>query len=417
MSARGAGAAWCCTEPVNSLAALGVILLLALLAGHVVKFLRVPEVTGYILAGVLLGPTGANLITHEALGSLEVFSEVALGLILFAIGSVFELERFRRIGRRVALLTGIESLLAAVFVAGGALLAGQSLVVALLLGVIAMETAAASTLMVMRECNAEGPLTETLSGLIALNNIFCLTGFLALSAGLDLHRSVSADGLGWDALYRSIYPLLWQLSGSVALGFLLGLLLAAWGARVTEQGEMLILLVGALLLAVGMAQLLELSPLLATLAVGASMVNLSSESRRLFEALGHTDPPLYAIFFVIAGADLNVGLLPSLGALGAVYVLGRASGKLLGAVVAARRTAPEPTVRRYLGYAMLSQAGLAVGLLLAVNRRFPDVAPVVTTVVLAGVTIFELIGPLGARFAIVRAGESRPQTPVTGLLD
>jgi Kef-type K+ transport system membrane component KefB len=401
---------------VNGLAALGTILLVALLAGHVVKFLRIPEVTGYILAGVLLGPTGAHLITHEILDSLEVFSEVALGLILFAIGSVFELGRFRRIGRQVAILTATESLLAAVLVGGGALAVGQPLVIALLLGIIAMETAAASTLMVMRECNSDGPLTETLSGLIALNNIFCLTGFLALAAALDLHRQVGAQGLGWEVIYRSIYPLVWQLTGSIALGFLLGLLIAMWGTRVTEQGEMLILLIGGLLLAVGASQLLELSPLLATLAVGATMVNLSPESRRVFDALGQTDPPLYAIFFVIAGADLNLGLLPSLGALGAVYVLGRAGGKLLGAVVASRRTSQAPVVRRYLGYAMLSQAGLAVGLLLTVNRRFPDIAPVVTTVVLAGVTIFELIGPLGARYALVRANETRPQPPVTGLM-
>jgi Kef-type K+ transport system membrane component KefB len=316
----------------------------------------------------------------------------------------------------VAILTATESLLAAVFVACGALMVGQPLPIALLLGVIAMETAAASTLMVMRECNADGPLTETLSGLIALNNIFCLTGFLALVAGLDLQRQLAEQGLQWEVIYRSLYPLVWQLTGSVALGFLLGLLIAAWGARVTEQGETLILLIGGLLLAVGASQLLELSPLLATLAVGATMVNLSSESRRVFDVLGQTDPPLYAIFFVIAGADLNLGLLPSLGALGAVYVVGRAGGKLVGAVVASRRTSQPPVVRRYLGYAMLSQAGLAVGLLLTVNRRFPDMAPVVTTVVLAGVTIFELIGPLGARYALVRAKETRPQPPVTGLM-
>jgi Kef-type K+ transport system membrane component KefB len=152
------------------------------------------------------------------------------------------------------------------------------------------------------------------------------------------------------------------------------------------------------------------------LAVGATMVNLSNESRRLFGALAQTDPPLYAIFFVIAGADLNLGLLPSIGVIGVVYVLGRVSGKLVGTIVAARRVRVEPTVQRYLGFAMLSQAGLAVGLLLTVNRRFPDLAPVITTVVLAAVTIFELVGPISARHALVRAGEARPQEDATGLL-
>jgi Kef-type K+ transport system membrane component KefB len=155
--------------------------------------------------------------------------------------------------------------------------------------------------------------------------------------------------------------------------------------------------------------MLDLSPLIATLAVGATMVNLSGESRRLFDALAKTDPPLYAIFFVIAGADLNLRLLPSLGVIGAIYVLGRGAGKLAGTALAARRIDTEPVVRRFLGYAMLSQAGLAVGLLLAVNRRFPDLAPVITTVVLAAVTIFELIGPVSARFALVKSGEARPE--------
>lgn len=402
---------------MNELAALGVILLVALLAGHVVKFLRVPEVTGYLLAGVLLGPAGAGLVSHEVLDSLEVFSEVALGLILFTMGSVFEASRFRRVGRSVALLTAAESLLTASLVTAGLLLAGQPLTVALLLGAIAVETAAASTLMVMRECNAEGPLTEALGGVVALNNIFCLTGFLVVAAGLDLTRQAAATGVSWLVLYRTLYPLLWQLAGSVALGFVVGLLLAAWASKVGEHGEMLILLVGAILLAVGAAQVLELSPLLATLAMGATMVNLSGESRRLFEALAQTDPPLYAIFFVIAGADLNLSLLPSLGVIGLVYVAGRTGGKLAGMFIGARRARLEPVVRRNLGLAALSQAGLAIGLLLTVNRRFPELAPVVTTVVLAAVTVFELIGPIGARYALTRAGEVRPHLPATGLLD
>jgi len=402
---------------MNELASLGVILLLALLAGHVVKFLRIPEVTGYLLAGVLLGPSGAGMVSHEVLVSLQVFSEVALGLILFSIGSVFEAMRFRRVGRGIVVLTGTESLLTAILVTAGLLVVGQPLTVALLLGAIAMGTGVASTLMVMRECNAAGPLTEALGGVIALNNIFCLTAFLTVAAGLDLAHHVAETGVGWTVIYRTIYPVVWQLLGSAALGFVVGVLLASWASKVAEHGEMLILLVGAILLAVGVAQVLELSPLIATLAVGATMVNLSRESRRLFEALAQTDPPLYAIFFVIAGADLNLSLLPSLGLIGLVYVAGRIAGKLLGTIVGARRAGLEPVVRRNLGLATLSQAGLAIGLLLTVDRRFPELAPVVTTVVLAAVTVFELVGPLAARFALTRAGEARPQPPPTGLVD
>jgi len=137
------------------------------------------------------------------------------------------------------------------------------------------------------------------------------------------------------------------------------------------------------------------------------MANLSPESRRLYQALSRSDPPFYAVFFVIAGADLNLGLLTTVGPLGAVYVICRAAGKFLGARIGTRGAGVPAQVQRLLGFALLSQAGLAVGLTLAVSRRFPDLAPQVVTIVLAAVIIHEIIGPLGARFAVLRSGEAR----------
>jgi Kef-type K+ transport system membrane component KefB len=401
---------------MNELASLGVILFFALLAGHLVKYLRIPEVTGYILAGVAVGPSFLGWITHENLVSLEVFSEVALGLILFSIGSVFELSRFRVIGRRAGLVTTAESLLAGVLVAAGMLFAGQPWTVSLLLGAISMETAAASTLMVIRECNAAGDLTETLTGVIALNNICCLVFFSLGATVIDLSSTTGSQANIGRAVFESIFPLVWQLIGSVALGFLIGVLLSVWASHVKEQGETLILMAGSVLLCVGFAQWLDLSPLIASLAVGATMVNLSGRSRRLFNALSRTDPPLYAIFFVIAGADLNLDLLTKLGVLGAVYVGGRTIGKFMGTRIAARRAGLSPEVQRLLGFAMFSQAGLAIGLVLVTNERFPDIGPIVTTVVRASVAGFELVGPLAARFALIQSGESRPESPEPAVL-
>ena len=390
---------------MNELSSVGLILLIALFAGHLVKFVRVPEVTGYILAGVMVGPSGFGWITHDNLASIDVFSEVALGLILFSIGGFFEVSRVRESGSRVARITLVESTLAAVLVGGGMLVAGQPWPVAALLGAIAMETAAASTLMVMRECNSEGPLTDTLTGVIAINNVFCLIAFTIASSAIEL--STSAPASVAETVGIAIFPLVWQTLGSMALGYLIGLLLAAWASEVHEHGEILILLTGSVLLAVGASSMLGLSPLIASLGVGATMVNLSSRSRALFDVLSHTDPPLYAIFFVIAGADLNLSLLPTLGVLGLIYAGGRMTGKLIGARWAAQRVRLEPSVQRMLGLSMLSQAGLAIGLVLVTSERFPSLAPTITTVVLAAVAVFELIGPVSARFALVRSGEVR----------
>jgi Kef-type K+ transport system membrane component KefB len=222
---------------------------------------------------------------------------------------------------------------------------------------------------------------------------------------LDLHGLAASGDVGAAGVARAVFPLVWQLVGSCALGFLVGLLLATWASQVVETGETLILLVGCVLLTVGVATALDLSPLVASLAVGATLANLSAQSRRLFDALSHTDPPLYVIFFVLAGADLNLAILPSLGVLGLVYVLCRAGGKFGGAWLAARRVrAPAPPL---LGLSILAQAGLAVGLVLVTRERFPALASTVSTVVLGAIVVFEVVGPLAARFALDRSGESR----------
>ena len=395
---------------MNELTSLGLILLFALLAGHLVKFIRVPVVTGYLLAGMIVGPSMLGFVTHANLEALHVFSEVGLGLILFSIGSVFELGRVRSVGRRLFTLTLAESLIAAVLVTGGMLAIGQSWQVSLLLGAIAIETGAASTLMVIRENNSAGPFTEAVTGVIGLNNVFALVAFSLVAVTLDVSALGTADAVTAGGIGKTIFPLLWQLFGSAALGFLVGLLLASWASQVVESGETLILLIGCVLLTVGVASVLELSPLVASLAVGSTMANLSGKSRRLFEALSRTDPPLYVIFFVLAGADLDLSLLPALGALGIVYVLCRAIGKFGGAWFAARHTGFPSSMRPLFGMSLLAQAGLAVGLVIVTRQRFPDIAPTVTTVVLGAVIVFEIAGPLSARFALDRSGESRPHS-------
>ncbi len=175
---------------------------------------------------------------------------------------------------------------------------------------------------------------------------------------------------------------------------------------------MLILLAGSILLCVGVARVADLSPLVASLAVGATMVNLAARSRRLFDTLAGTDPPFYAIFFVIAGADLDLTLIPTMGVIGLVYVTGRSIGKFVGAVAGARWLALPTTVQRYLGFGLMAQAGLAVGLTIAIDQRFETFAPLVSTVVLAAVAIFEMVGPISARFALVRSGEAGMQPPL-----
>lgn len=390
---------------MNELASLGLILLFALLAGHLVTYMKVPEITGYILAGIALGPSMLGWVSHNNLQALSVFSEVTLGFILFSIGFVFTFEDFRKMGRKIIYLTLAESSAAAVLVFLTMVVFGQPWQVALLLGAIAVETAVASTVMVMRELDPAGPLTDTLSAVMAVNNIFCLLSFSVVAMVLDVTKGGLETGAFWTTFYHSGYLLVWQMIGSVALGFLCGVLLAAWASRVVEHGEITILLAGTVLLCVGVSSLMDLSPLLASLSIGATMANLSQRSRALFRALSRSDPPLYAIFFVIAGADMNLSMLKSIGLVGAAYTVARAAGKFFGARVGAGRLGLDPVIRQWLGFGLMTQAGLAIGLTLVIQRRFSEYADTVGTIVLSSIIVYEMLGPISTRFALVRSGE------------
>jgi Kef-type K+ transport system membrane component KefB len=391
---------------VNEILSVGLILMAALLAGHLAQLARVPEVTGYLLVGVLIGPSGLDFITHDNLTTLGFLSDVALGLILFNIGAIFEASNFRQVGRGVVRITLWEASLAFVLVLVVLLVSGMVLPLALLLGVVAMETAPATTLMVLNEYDARGPMTDRLLALVALNNVYVLVMFGLVTAGLTLFDPASTNG--WTtAGYRAVHGLLWTTAGSVALGALLGLLMDFWAARAKESGEAMILSVGAVLIGVGASRWLGLSPLISTLALGATVANASTRGDRLLHVLRRLDPPLYAAFFVLAGAELALGSVLGLGVIGIAYTAARTLGKVAGARIGLRgQDVPEP-VRRQLGYCLVSSSSLAVGLTIQIRTAFPNYAATVTGIVLAAVVIFEVIGPLLTRRALMMTGEAK----------
>lgn len=390
---------------MNEILSVGLILLAALLAGHAAQLLRIPEVTGYLVVGVAIGPSALDLISHQNLQTLGFLSEVALGLILFSIGSIFEASRFLHLGRGVARITLWEAGSAFGLSLVALLALGEPFWVALLLAVIAMETAPATTLMVLHEYDAEGPMTERLMAMVALNNMLVLLVFGAVTAALNLGGGSDESLL--LLLYRAGYGLVWSTLGSLALGVLLGLVVDAWAARARESGEAMILAMGVVLVAVGASRTLGLSPLFATLALGATVANTSRHGGALLGALGRADPPLYAAFFVLAGAELQVTQLGELGLAGAVYVVARAVGKVGGARLGMRGQDLPETVRSNLGLCLISSSSLAVGLTIQIRGSFPQYAPEITGVVLAAVLIFEVVGPLLTRRALLQAGEAR----------
>ena len=390
---------------MNEILSVGLILMSALVAGHLAQLVRVPEVTGYLLVGLLIGPAAFDLVTHDNLQTLGFLSEVALGLILFNIGSIFEANNFRLVGRGVVRVTLWEASLAFVLVFAVLLASGIGVQLALLLGVVAMETAPATTMMVLNEYDAKGPMTDRLRAMVALNNMYVLLAFGLVSAGLTLTGSAS-EGWIWAA-YRASHGLLWSICGSIALGVLAGLLMDLLATRSKESGEAMILAIGSVLITVGASRWLGLSPLFATLALGATIVNASRQGDRLLSALGRADPPLYAAFFVLAGAELQLGSLLGLGVVGAGYTLARTAGKIAGARIGLRGQDVSAEVRGQLGFCLVSSSSLAVGLTIQIRTAFPEYAETVTGIVLAAVVIFEIVGPLLTRRALFATKEAQ----------
>jgi Kef-type K+ transport system membrane component KefB len=390
---------------MNEVLSVGLILMAALTAGHLAQLIRLPEVTGYLGVGMLIGPSALDFITHDNVRALGILSEVALGLILFNIGSIFEASAFRKLGPGVIRITLWEASLAFVLVSSVLVAAGIDLPLAVLLGVVAMETAPATTLMVLNEYDAEGPMTERLLALVALNNTYVLVVFGIVSALLTLMMPSAETWMMTG--YRAVHGLIWTIVGSIALGALVGVATDLWATRVKESGEAIILAAGVVLLTVGASRWLGLSPLIATLSLGAMVANGSRHGDQLLKALRRGDPPLYAAFFVLAGAELVPRSLLSLGIAGAAYTLARAAGKIVGTRIALRSQDVPPLVRQQLGYCLISSSSLAVGLTIQIRASFPQYAPTVTGIVLAAVLIFEIIGPLLLRRALVRTGEAR----------
>lgn len=390
---------------------LGFILLAGFAAGKLINYLRLPAVTGYLLIGLLLGPSLFGLITSESISVLTPVNSVALSIIAFLIGGEFSLAQLKKCGKSVILIAIFEVVGAFSFVTLTLhFLLGVELYLALIFGAISSATAPAATIMVLRQYKAKGPLTQSLLAVVAIDDALCLVAF-----GLALAFAKVLSGKVTGGLATMIASPLWELLGSLLLGAAAGLILLAIAARLKEQPDRLVVALGVVFATAGAAELLGLSSLLACMALGCATVNtLPRESDRLFGLLKSVDTPIYVLFFVLAGANLHLGVLAQVGAIGVAYIVSRVLGKIIGAAVGAKLGQAPPTVLKYLGLGLVPQAGVAIGVTLMVQQSFPDIANMVTTVILGSVVVYEAIGPFCTKMAITKAGEVSGAVSATG---
>ncbi len=408
----------------NLTLALALLLGVGILAAKAAQLLRLPSVTGYILAGLVLGPSGFGLVSAEGIGhQLSHFTQMALMLIAFGIGEHIELRRLGAMARQVAGIGLVQSLATCLVVALGVLLvaglAGSAamswdnrLILALLLGAVAMTTAPAAVLLVVREQFARGPLTATLLGVVAMGDGIAIVCFgMVLSVAQQLAGGESASyGAALLAGLR-------EISLSLVCGAVTGLLLDLSLRKLHRGGEILTAGLAILLLCGELTKYLHLSPLLAGMAAGCALINRSERDVRLFRAVNAFEPPVLVLFFTLAGGHLDLAALRAAGWIGLAYVACRVAGKYSGSWLGARLTKAPTLLRNHLGLALIPQAGVAIGLILLINEA-PGLAPfsnIITPVVLAGVVVSEIFGPLLVRRTVLRFGECHPLDDDSGL--
>jgi Kef-type K+ transport system membrane component KefB len=331
-------------------------------------------------------------------------SEVALAIIAFTIGGELVLTELKKVGFRVVLIAFAEGGMAFLLVFGGMLLLKQPLATSLLLGAVASATAPAATVLVLNELRCKGPLTKTLIAVVAIDDIICLIIYAVASS---IAKVLVLNGENVH-INKMILGPLYEIGGSIALGLAVGLILLLLLKFFARNNETLALVVAAIFITIGLANHFELSTLLSNMTLGIVISNLSSRRLKAFMVIESFTAPLYISFFVIAGARLDISLVTQVGLVGLVYTVLRMAGKISGASLMGRLTKADPNVTKYLGFGLLSQIGVAVGLAIVISHEFSgtDIGDTVITVLLATTLITEIVGPLMTKFAVIKSKEA-----------
>lgn len=377
-----------------------LLLFCGLAFAKLIHFLKLPDVTGYLIGGLIIGPSVLGLLSADAVDGLSLVSEIALGFIAFSIGSEFKISYFKRVGVTPIVIAVFESFIAVLFVVLGLVAVGRPLPFSLVLGAIAAATAPAATIMVIKQYHARGPVTETLLSVVAIDDATALIAF-GIAVAMAQTLTSAADVSLALSILKPVLEIVEALGVGAALGFAFTMLLRVF----KTQANRLVLTIAVVLLTSAVADALNVSALLTTMAMGAVFANFCQKSSEIMTMCDTITPPVYMMFFVLSGAGLNLSILPTIGLVGIVYVVLRVVGKMAGAWLGATLMKADQKVRLWLGPALIPQAGVAIGLTVVAQKVVPEYAEVVRAVVLCGTLIYELVGPAVAKWTLQKAGE------------
>ena len=385
---------------MNLLFYLAIMLFAGLLFGRLLKLVKLPNVTGYLIAGLVLGPFVTNILSAEQVESLSVISNMALSFIAFTVGLSFKRSYFKRVGMTPVVIALLEALVAVFLVQGALIAAGFDVAFSIVLGAIAAATAPAATIMVIKQYGAKGPVTDTLMAVVAIDDAVALVAF-----GFAVSIAGVISGNGGGNIFLSILQPLWQVFLSLLIGAVMGVLFKIPLRFFKKSGNRLIIIIGFVFMTSALATLCGVSELLACMALGSVFCNISTESDSINDLCDFFTPPLFELFFVVSGAGLDVSVLPQIGVMGAIYVVVRCVGKYLGAFIGAKIMKAPDAVAKYIGPTLIPQAGVAIGLTIVAQSVVPHYAAQVRAVILCGTLIYELVGPAITKITLKKAGE------------
>ena len=413
---------------METLLSIAVALCAGLLVSRFVKPLKLPAVTGYLIAGILIGPyclgklgvPGLGFPTTADVKALSLFNDVALGFIAFAIGNEFRLSQLRQTGKQATVI-GIFQALTATLMVDLMLIGlhffilGDSISVAdaIVLGAIATATAPAATLMVVRQYKAKGELTDLLLPIVALDDA---VGLIVFAVSFGIAKAINCGN--YDMVSILVEPLL-EIVFSVLLGFVMGGVFSAAEKYFKSNSKRLSLSITFVILTVALSMMefevggvkIGFSSLLVCMMLGTVFCNVCDFSADMMDKTDKWTSPLYILFFVLSGAELELDVFSNLSVIvvGLVYIFARAFGKWMGASISSKCMKCSPSVQKWLGITLLPQAGVALGMSVTVAQTLGADGELIRNIVLFGVLIYELVGPAMTRIALIHSGDIQPK--------
>ncbi|WP_440896381.1 cation:proton antiporter [Amphibacillus sp. Q70] len=386
----------------GTLLSASIILFTGLAFGKLMTLFRLPNVTGYLLGGLIIGPSVLGILSVDSVETLGIISQVALAFIAFTIGLSFKRAYFKRVGWAPIVIAVFEATTAVLLVQISLLIAGFELPLAILLGAIAAATAPAVTIMVIEQYKAKGPVTDMLLSVVAVDDAI---GIILFGFAATITQTLVNPNASTNVVLSLLNPFI-DIIFALIIGIIVGLLMKYVLKIFTTRNSRLTALFAGVFLCTGLSITFGVSDLLANMTFGLVLTNISLEAQVMDEMTEYITPPIYMMFFVLSGAGLQLSIIPTVGLLGITYIVLRVVGKMLGAYLGARVMKTPVSVRKYLGPMLIPQAGVAIGLTTVAQQLLPTYAAEITAVVLVGTLIYEFIGPVITKISLHKAGET-----------